>query len=135
MVQTSEVLFENRSITLAWDHKGQFLHVEWKGFANNEGYREILLKQIELTREKRARRILYDLRNMGVVSRDNQAYTNEEYFPAVSRAGNKVAAIVVPENVFGEMSVSAIMGARNEALFQAQIFDDPGPAKAWLEKT
>ncbi|MEL6538819.1 MAG: hypothetical protein AAFQ98_25610 [Bacteroidota bacterium] len=128
----TEVLFENRSITLSWDTQGQFLHVEWKGYAASDGYREILLKQLELTREKHARRILYDLRNMGVVSRENQNYTNEEYFPAVARAGNKIAAIVVPENIFGEVSVKAIMGERNEGLFMSKIFESTDEAREWL---
>lgn len=132
MEKGNEVLFENRSITLSWDREGDFLHVEWKGYANDEGYLEILSKQLELTKEKNARKILYDLRHMGVVSQTNQDYTNQEYFPAMSKAGNKKAAIIVPENIFGEVSVGAIMGKRNSELFEAEIFNDTDPARNWL---
>lgn len=134
MSSTRDTLFDNRSINLGWDTEGNFLHVEWKGFANDEGYLEILHKQVELTKKHGATKILYDLRKMGVVSQKNQEYTNKEYFPTVSRAGNKIAAIVVPQNIFGEVSVSAIMGARNEELFDAKIFPEPESAKEWLQQ-
>ncbi|MEL6538537.1 MAG: hypothetical protein AAFQ98_24155, partial [Bacteroidota bacterium] len=126
------LLFSNKSIVLSWDNKGSFLHVTWKGYANDQGYLDILAKQLELTKERKASKILYDLRNMGVVSQANQAYTNEKYFPSMSDAGNKKAAIIVPENIFGEVSVSAIMGKRNSELFEAEIFGELDTAREWL---
>ena len=71
---------------------------------------------------------------MGVVSIDNQKYTNEVYFPQMAQAGCKYAAIIIPHNIFGETSISNILGKKNEALFESKIFQDLNSAQIWLSE-
>ena len=70
-----------------------------------------------------------------MVSTDNQEYTNEVYFPQMAQAGSKRAAIIVPENIFGEASVNSILGKKNEVLFEAKLFRDTDSARQWLTRT
>lgn len=131
----SESYFENKAIRITWNPEGGFIQVEWKGYATNREYLEILAKQLALTKQKKADKILYDLRKIGVVSAENQQYTNEVYFPQMAQANSKRAAIVVPESIFGEASVNSILGKKNEALFEAELFKDTDSARQWLTRS
>jgi hypothetical protein len=131
-IPTIETYYESKAVHIGWDKVNRYIHVEWKGYASNTEYLEILGKQLSLTKEKKATKIMYDLRKMGVVSAENQKYTNEVYFPEVAKAGSKFAAIIVPENIFGEVSVNSILGKTNNALFDAKLFKDNSSATKWL---
>jgi hypothetical protein len=131
---STEVYYESKAITVSWNVEGKFIHVLWKGFATSTEYLNILAKQLSFTKEKRAAKILYDLRMMGVISGENQKYTNEVYFPQMAQAGSKHAAIIIPENIFGEVSVNSILGKKNEELFDAKLFKDNKSAVDWLKK-
>jgi hypothetical protein len=131
-VSTIEICYESKAIQISWLPRDRFIHVEWRGHASNGEYLEILAKQLSVTKQKKATKILYDLRKMGVVSAENQKYTNEVYFPQMAQAGSKHAAIVIPENIFGQASVNNILGKKNEALFDAKLFKDYPSAAQWL---
>lgn len=131
-LSSSKILFESKAVAISWNEVDRFLHVEWKGYSGNAEYLDILAKQLDFTKKKQAAKILYDLRKMGVVSADNQKYTNETYFPEMAKAGSTYAAIVIPENIFGEASVNTILGKKNEALFDAKLFKDTTSAVNWL---
>jgi hypothetical protein len=131
-IPSFENYYDSKAIRIDWDKVNKYIHVEWKGYASNTEYLEILGKQLALTKEKKAAKILYDLRKMGVVSAENQKYTNDVYFPEVAKAGSKYAAIIVPENIFGEVSVNSILGKTNNALFEAKLFKDSSSATKWL---
>jgi hypothetical protein len=133
-VSTTETCFESKAIHISYNKQKNFIHVEWKGFASNSEYLEILTKQLQLTIQKQADKILYDLRKMAVVSTENQKYTNEVYFPQMAQAGSKYAAIVIPENIFGQASVNSILGKKNEALFEAKLFNNHQAAIEWLSQ-
>jgi hypothetical protein len=132
LVSTIETCYESKAIHISWLPQDRFIHVEWRGYASNSEYLEILAKQLSLNVQKRATKILYDLRKMGVVSAENQKYTNEVYFPEMAQSGSKYAAIVIPENIFGQASVNNILGKKNEALFEAKLFKDYHSAAKWL---
>ena len=127
--------YESKATRIIWNPEGKFIWVEWKDHATNREYLEILAKQLALAKQKEAELILYDLRKMGVVSACNQQYTNEVYFPQMAQANSKRAAIVVPEDVFGEASVKLILGKKNETLFEDKLFKDANSARQWLTRT
>lgn len=132
MNNSTEKLYESKTVLISYNSEFKFLHVEWKGLCGNIEYVEVLSKQVIFTKLKRASKIIYDLRKLGVISSDNQKYTNEVYFPQVSAAGSKYAAIIQSENVFGKASVNNILGKKDELLFQACMFNDTKQAIDWL---
>ncbi len=133
-MSSSAIVFENKAVTIYWNQQDKYLQVEWKGYASSSDYLAILQKQIDLTREKKAAKIIYDLRRMGVVSAQDQKYTNEVYFPQMAASGSKYAGIIIPENVFGQASVQNILGKKNEALFTARLFSGASEAISWLKQ-
>ena len=133
-MNSSAIVFDSKAVTIYWNQPDQYLHVEWKGYAASSEYLAILQKQVDLTKEKKAAKIIYDLRKMGVVSAQDQKYTNEVYFPLVAASGSKYAGIIIPENIFGQASVHNILGNKNEKLFTAKLFSNTNDAISWLKQ-
>ena len=133
-MSSSATVFDNKAVTIYWNQQDRYLHVEWKGYAASSEYLTILQKQLDLTKEKKAAKIIYDLRRMGVVSPKDQKYTNEVYFPQMAASGSKYAGIIIPENVFGQASVQNILGQKNESLFTAKLFSGTNDAVSWIKE-
>jgi hypothetical protein len=128
----SQILFENRSVTLSLlDHTT--LLVTYKNRASNEEYRLNLTKQVEFVRQHRLTKAVFDLRKMGVVSAENQQYTSEVYMPQMTKAGLKHSALIVPEDIFGEASAKNITSrVQNEVVFSMHHFKNLNQALDWL---
>lgn len=126
------ILFENRSLTLAM-LDGTILLVSYKNRASNEEYRLNLTKQVELVRQHRLSKAVFDLRKMGVLSVENQQYTSEVYMPQVTKAGLKHSALIVPEDIFGEASAKNVTSrVKNEVVLSIHHFRDLNEGVSWL---
>jgi hypothetical protein len=126
-----QILFENRSVTLSL--LGGILLVMYKNRATNEEYRVNLDKQVELVRQHRITKVVFDLRKMGVLSAENQQYTSQVYMPQITKAGLKHSAMIVPEDIFGEASAKNVTSrVKNEVVFSMHYFKDLNQALAWL---
>jgi hypothetical protein len=126
-----QILFENRSVTLSLLEG--ILLVMYKNRATNEEYRVNLDKQVELVRQHRITKVVFDLRKMGVLSAENQQYTSQVYMPQITQAGLKHSAMIVPEDIFGEASAKNVTSrVKNEVVFSMHYFKDLNQALAWL---
>ncbi len=126
-----QTLFENRSVTLSLLEG--IIQVTYKNRATNEEYRLNLDKQVELVRQHRITKAVFDLRKMGVLSAENQQYTSQVYMPQISKAGLKHSAMIVPEDIFGEASAKNVTSrVKNEVDVSLQYFKDLNQALAWL---
>ncbi len=126
-----QTLFENRSVTLSLLEG--IMQVTYKSRATNDEYRLNLDKQVELVRQHRITKAVFDLRKMGVLSAENQQYTSQVYMPQISKAGLKHSAMIVPEDIFGEASAKNVTSrVKNEVNVALQYFKDLNQALAWL---
>lgn len=72
---------------------------------------------------------------LGVVSDEDQEWVNNEWFPTLLKAGIKNMAIVVAQNIFGQMSIEEIMGTLNaETGFESRYFNNLEEAITWIEQ-
>jgi hypothetical protein len=128
----TQILFENRSVTLSL-LENTVLLVTYKNRASNEEYRLNLTKQVELVRQHRLAKAVFDLRKMGVLSAENQQYTSEVFMPQITKAGLKHSALIVPEDIFGEASAKNVTSrVKNEVVFSIHHFKDLNQGLEWL---
>lgn len=127
-----QVLFENRSLILSL-LDDTILVVAYKSRASNEEYRVNLAKQVEMVKQHRIVKAVFDLRKMGVLSAENQQYTSEVYMPQITKAGLKHSALIVPEDIFGEASAKNVTSrVKNEVIFSVHYFKDFEQALTWV---
>jgi len=79
---------------------------------------------LELVKKQRAKNWLADMRKMGVVSPENQKWSNADWFPRAIAAGIKKMALVVPSSTLAQMSVDSIMGQVKGTDLETAYFDN-----------
>ena len=117
------------------------LIVQWHGFANSAEFRALMDRGLALY-EAKARQFrplgwLADTRLVGAVRSDVQQWLKDDWNPRAAAAGIRHVSFVVPETVFGQISV----GTYSENVARADAYAiDPSQhhtlaaAKAWLRE-
>lgn len=115
------------------------LIMQWHGFANSAEFRSLMDRGLALYGAKahqfEALGWLSDARRVGALRSDVQQWLKEDWNPRAATAGIRHVSFVVPETVFGQISVGTY--AKNVAQTNAYAI---GPsqhhtlaaAKAWL---
>jgi hypothetical protein len=123
--------FENNIVTIEYlsdINAGQGI---WKGHALKDQYKEGMMKALELIKEKKVERWIADLTDLGVISGENQKWTNEVWFPQVLQAGLKRMAIVVSKDVLCNMATKNTMSKVADNVY-SKYLDSRADAKAWV---
>ncbi|MFB6146368.1 MAG: STAS/SEC14 domain-containing protein [Halobacteriaceae archaeon] len=126
--------YDEPHLTATWDRSLGAVVMDWHEFAQGAPYREGLEAGLELVTEQGATRWLADLREMGTVAEDDQAWTNEQWFPRAIQSDLEYMAIIQPESVVAEMSVDNIMQEVGDGALTTHYFDNRRDAEAWLDE-
>lgn len=127
------IYFDEKYLTVRWDAAYRCVVMAWKSYATGPQFRTGLEKGLELVKKKAAKNWLADMRKMGVVSPENQKWSNEDWFPRAIAAGIKKMALVVPASTLAQMSVDSIMSKVEGASLETAYFDNIEDAQAWLK--
>jgi hypothetical protein len=92
---------------------------------------------LEAFRQYNAHGIIWDLRNAEVIAKEDQDWTVNEWQPKAIALGYRRGAIVVPENVFGQLSVkkviSQVQSANADEDLAIQYFSNAPSAYEWMK--
>ena len=124
--------FDSPYLTVHWNEEGQFVEMEWKKNAEGDDFRTGLNAGLNLVIEKKAFKWLADLRNLGVVAKEDRIWSNEDWFPRAFAAHIQYMAIVVPQSVFGKLSVNEIMQKVEYKELTVFYLEDIDEARKWL---
>lgn len=108
-----------------------------KGFQPSAVYREQALAQISAFEQYQAHGIIWDLREAEVITKEDQDWTVNEWQPRAVAAGYRRGAIVIPESIFGQLSVkkviSQVQNLHREVDLSIQYFSDVNEAYQWMK--
>lgn len=124
--------FDTSYLTIRWNEEGGFVEMQWKQLAKGDEFRQGLDMGLNLLREKKATKWLADLRQLGVVEKEDQVWSNENWFPRAYDAHIKYMAIVVPQSVFAKMSMNEIMRKVDNKELTIYYHEELVEAKNWL---
>jgi hypothetical protein len=109
------------------------VHVEWNNkMAKSEGFIEACEYSLSLMKEKNIYKMIADNLKVSVVTRENQSWLAENWFPRAIASGFRFSAVVVPDDEFIKYTVKKIESKINNNLFTAQYFNSVEDAKVWL---
>lgn len=124
--------FENDIVSIEYLSDANAGQGIWKGHALKDQYKEGMNKALELIKERKLERWIADLTDLGVISGENQKWTNEVWFPQVLEAGLKRMAIVVSKDVLCNMATKNTMAKVADDVY-SKYFDNRADAKAWTQ--
>ena len=93
------IYVESTNLIIYWDEEVECVHIECKGFAYGEMYREGLNKGLQLLINKKSRLWLADLQKMRLLNQEDQKWTNSDWLPRAVLGGMQRMGIVLPQRI------------------------------------
>ncbi|PLX02567.1 MAG: hypothetical protein C0595_10290 [Marinilabiliales bacterium] len=125
--------FDEDYLEIHWNENGKYVLMMWKGFAQGDSYRLGLNKGLELIESKKSNCWLADLREMKVLSLEDQDWSNNDWFPRAIKGGIRKMAIVLPTSSLGKIGVKSIMKKVGGIEIETSYFPTIKEAEKWLQ--
>ena len=132
--------FENKYITASVDKSKKMLSLTWQPETenmSNEEFKEILLKLVDMVLQNDVEFWLGDTKLFNfIIEPEVQEWILPNYNEKLIAGGMKRMALIIPEQLFSEVSVTQtteemLEAAQNE-MFQIKYFDSVKNAQEWL---
>ena len=126
-----QTLFEDATITIAYDHLNEWLYADWHGDQNLTSVQGGAGEVMRLLVQQRCSKVLND--NTRVTSMWSEAaeWGGREWFPAMTAAGLRYFAWVYSPNIYSRLSTDLTLQFTSGNAI-VSTFDDIETAKAWL---
>lgn len=105
--------------------------IKLTGYLEGEVYRALLNKAIELLKKYCASKLLGDTSSSEAISVENQDWSNNDWAKRAVEAGLRYNAIVLPEDIFGRLSIEYIVD--DAKVVKVKYFNNIAEAGEWLK--
>lgn len=125
---------DNSSTAVYWNFDKLYLYVHTKHFDDSVQFRQNLEMEKDILSKKDGRKILYEIRELVEMSKEDRKHIREEHIPHLVRKGLKFMALVTPyKKVMEDVFVNSIRGTFAEEDLDIKLFDTLEEAEAWLD--
>lgn len=105
----------------------------WKGFISSPNYRDTLEKSLEIAKKHKIQNWISDIRLMKVLGAKDQEWAGTQWLPrAVAANCYRKQAVIMAEDLFGELSAKKILSVVQDQEIEIQNFIKVEDAKKWL---
>ena len=131
---------KNAHSNIDYDPANNTLMLTWHRFASDEDFRSTMTKFYDLSQEKGVKKWFFDSRKQGMVSPDDQKWTISEITNRKFDTTAIKTAVVMPENLFMEVSVKKISNGLEQQAEATTVsetfqqFGSPEEALNWLNR-
>lgn len=115
-----------------WRELGALVNT-WTGFLKGEEYRSLMNQVVDLLKRHGVSKVLADVSQLRPLVPEDMSWTTEEWAPRAVAAGMREMAVVLPHNVFAQLSVTRVVENLGDDRIVTAQFDDARTALAWLE--
>jgi hypothetical protein len=126
-------VLDNEFVSMWYYPSSGILHHQFHKYLWGDTFREALNKGVDVFRQHHATKWLSDDRKNAALSRADTEWAIGDWFPRVLKAGWKYWAIVLPENVIGQMNMKLFIENYSKQGVTTRVFSDPDDAMKWLE--
>lgn len=127
-----EILNEDY-VKIDFDNETEILSLTWLLNPTSEEIRSGLNTGSDFVKENGVKKWIGDTNLLGVIAEEDMEWINNEWFPSLLAAGIKKMAVILPDNVFGQMNVEDIMGTVDTSTgFESRYFDNVEEATSWI---
>ena len=130
---TSSLKYDKSHCKIYYEQDLNCLRLVWNGFSKPEEFQEACNFALDLLVEKKTDKLIVDNRNASVVSKENQAWLAQEWYPMAYVKGYRTSAVIVGDNALNKISIKKIETSRTGGDFNTQHFDSLEEAKKWLK--
>ena len=126
-------IFDNEHAALWFHPEAGVVHHQFKTYMRDADFRNVLNQGLELLKQHAATKWLSDDRANSALGDEDTKWAQTDWFPRVLAAGWEYWAIVLPDNVIGQMNMKRFIDQYAEAGITVRVFSDPEEALDWLD--
>ncbi|HNV53490.1 MAG TPA: hypothetical protein PLH91_00145 [Tenuifilaceae bacterium] len=124
---------DNKTTNAVYDSRTNAAIGTFVGFLTPDEFKTVANQLLGILETKRLKKQLNDIKQMKVLKPEVQEWLNTDWFPRAQKIGLKYFAFVVPDDIFGKMSMDgANKNAQNAFGMEIQYFNNVDAAKNWL---
>ena len=128
-----KVIFDKPYLVIYSDEEMTIIHLQWKKLATSEEFRLALDFAYDYVLKNGIKFWLANLKNMSVIKEADQRWTNQIWFPKISKTKIEKMAIVNSLDYFNQSAVQKIMIKADPIIgFETKYFNDLDEARNWL---
>lgn len=126
--------YENDIVIISYLPDSQSILCQWKDFPDSAEFRNGMNEMEKAMLKYNTNTILADSRKQGAISPEDQHWALYDWgLEAKEKLGTKQkVAIVVPDDIFAQLSLDAVMSDSAVAETDMSYFPDPDAAEKWL---
>ena len=122
----------SKPYTIFFDEEFQCIVMDWDGYATSIQFREGTEFMLKLLKEHNVHKVLADIKDMTLISGEDQNYVQYNFLPRAIEGGFRAIAIVRPTSYFNAVAIETISYRVKKTVVQMRVFDDVDQARAWL---
>lgn len=123
-----------KHLVLEYDEASRCIIQTWKGFSGSVKFREGVEKTNQLFKKNNpTKKFIVDATEAAVVAQEDTIWAAKTAIPIAIQNGLKYYALVVPKNVFSQLSLQNFRNMLNQPSLEVQLFDDLLKAKNWIQ--
>jgi hypothetical protein len=123
----------NKTYNIYFNEESNIIIMDWNGYATTSQFREGTETMLNLLIENRANKVMANIKDMVLISLEDQKWLETHFLPRAIRFGFKVCAIVKPDNYFNKVAVETVSYKVDKEKLEISFFDTAEEAKAWLQ--
>ncbi|MEP0986240.1 hypothetical protein [Ekhidna sp.] len=134
-MSTSSLKYDKSHCKIYLEQDLNCIRLVWNGFSKPDDFQEACNFALDLLVENNASMVIADNRNASVVSKENQAWLAQEWYPMAYAKGFRTSAVIVGDNALNKISIKKIENSRTGGEFTTRHFETLEEAKEWLRTT
>lgn len=107
--------------------------MEWDGYSTSAEFRQGTELMLNTLIGHRANFVLADIKNMTLISGEDQQWLETQFLPRAISFGFSGLAIIRPDNYFNKVAVESIYYKVDKEKLAISFFDNVNEAKLWLK--
>jgi hypothetical protein len=128
-----ELYFEKEYASIHFDKDNGMLIMKWIMSPMSVEYREGLNSLLVAIDKFRTGKVIFNIQNVGALHPDDTEWAIASWFPAAGKAGLTHAAIIMPADIFAQMSIESLKVDASRS-FTDCYFDNLKDACDWIVK-
>ncbi len=119
---------------LSIDNEVRAVKAIFDGHIREEDFKEFAAEILDKIRESKVEKLLCDTSGLKVMSPKVQEWINETWFPNANKLGISHIAFVVPDNIFGKVSMEQTNKDKQKiGAIDINYFNSISSAREWIK--
>lgn len=129
-----QAYFDSEFIRISYNETTSVVVNAWKTPPSSDEFKIGMENLLEAIKHFKIGKILSDTTYMGAIHPDDQHWTATDWYHRAAKVGFSHNAIVVPPDVFTEMSVKEILDQIENTSVTTSFFQTVEDATAWIQQ-